>query len=118
MSQQSIPEDPGAVTPDGTINPLVPRIIHLMFFPWGKDQKLIADQNDFDHTPYENMVRYAPDFEVKLWDYYAAEKLCLEHYPEVWTMAINFPRPMMTVNTLRWLMVYRWKRRRRLRLYL
>lgn len=106
MSQQSIPEDPGAITPDGTINPLVPRIIHLMFFPWGKDQKLIADQNDFDHTPYENMVRYASEFEVKLWDYYAAEKICLEHYPEVWTMAINFPRPMMTVNTLRWLMVY------------
>lgn len=84
----------------------VPKIIHLMFFPWGKDQKLLADQKAFDHGPYERMKVYAPDFEVMLWDYYATEKLCMKHYPEIWAMAINFPRPMMTVNTLRWLMVY------------
>jgi hypothetical protein len=84
----------------------IPRIIHLMFFPWGKDQKLLADQTLFDHRPYERMVRYAPDFEVKLWDYPATEKLCLEYYPDIWRVANEQPRPMMLVNTLRWLMVY------------
>lgn len=89
-----------------SMNPDVPRIIHLMFFPWGKDQQLLADSNDFDHGPYERMIRYAPDFEVKLWDYPATEALCLEHYPDIWRVANEQPRPMMLVNTLRWLMVY------------
>ena len=77
-----------------------------MFFPWGKDQKLLADQNNFDHGPYERMKKYAPDFDVMLWDFYATEKLCLAHYPEIWKVALSLPRPMMLVNTLRWLMVY------------
>jgi len=77
-----------------------------MFFPWGKDQKLLADQSAFDHAPYERMKQYAPDFEVKLWDFHATEKLCAEFYPDIWRVALSLPRPMMLVNTLRWLMVY------------
>lgn len=77
-----------------------------MFFPWGKDQKLLADQSAFDHAPYERMKQYAPDFEVKLWDFNATEKLCTEFYPDIWRVALSLPRPMMLVNTLRWLMVY------------
>ena len=78
----------------------------MMYFPWGKDQRLVADQHDFDHRPYERMVRYAPNFEVKLWDYYTTEAFCLKHYPKIWKVARALPRPMMLVNTLRWLVVY------------
>lgn len=84
----------------------VPRIIHLMYFPWGKDQKLLADQDAFDHAPYERMRKYAPDFEVKLWDYRAAEAFCLEHYPDVWRDLKSAARPVMLVDSLRWLVVY------------
>ena len=83
-----------------------PRIIHMMFFPWGKDQKLRADQEAFDRKPCESMVRYAPDFEVRLWTYAQAREFCTAHYPAIWEGIHKLARPIMMLDVLRWLVVY------------
>ncbi|HOW96266.1 MAG TPA: hypothetical protein P5567_03455 [Kiritimatiellia bacterium] len=83
-----------------------PRLIHMMFFPWGKDQKLRADQETFDRKPFESMARYAPDFEVRLWTYARAREFCAANYPAIWEGIHRLARPIMMLDVLRWLVVY------------
>lgn len=79
-----------------------------MYFPWGKDQKLLADQDNFDHKPYQNMQAYAPDFDVRLWTHEVAREFCLREFPDIWSLIESAPRPMMMVDLLRWLVVWRF----------
>ena len=51
----------------------VPAIVHLMYFPWDRDQRLKTDPEDFDHTPVDLLRKYAVGMEVKLWTYPAAK---------------------------------------------
>ena len=83
-----------------------PRIIHLIYFPWGKDQKLLADCHAFDHKPYENMARYAQGFDVRLWTLDRVQLWCEKCFPDTWRILRNAPRPMMMVDYLRWLVVH------------
>ena len=78
----------------------------MIYFPWGKDQRLLADPHAFDHGPYERMCRYAPDFEVRLWTLDRAEEWAKAAYPGVWSLMLTLARPTMMVDVLRWLVVY------------
>jgi hypothetical protein len=80
--------------------------IHMIYIPWGKDQKLLADLEAFDHQPYENMRRYAPGFEVNLWTHSRVQEFCLQNYPSIWRTISTVARPMVMVDLLRWLVVY------------
>ncbi|MBP7828537.1 MAG: hypothetical protein KA248_01325 [Kiritimatiellae bacterium] len=85
---------------------MTPRLIHMVYFPWDRDQRLLADPDAFDHRPYENMRRYAPDFEVRLWTYPRAREWCRANYPAIWACMEGLARPTMMVDVLRWLVVY------------
>lgn len=78
----------------------------MVYFPWGPDQKRLADPDAFDHRPFENMRRYAPDFEVRLWTWPRAREWCRAEYPAIWRVVEALPRPTMMVDVLRWLAVY------------
>lgn len=78
----------------------------MLYFPWGPDQKLKADVDDFDHAPYEAMRAYAPGMDVRLWTYPKARALCEEQYPEVWAVLRTVSRPVMMVDVLRWVVVH------------
>ncbi len=81
-------------------------IIHMLYFPWDRNQKLKADCDDFDHAPYETMRAYAPGMDVRLWTYPQARALCEEHYPDVWAALRTVARPVMLVDVLRWVVVH------------
>jgi hypothetical protein len=85
---------------------MLPRIIHMIYFPWGKDQRLLTDPHAFDHGPYVRMCSYAPDFEVRLWTLPDAQTHCTQHHPGIWELLLAVPRPMMMVDYLRWLVVH------------
>ncbi|MBU1694419.1 MAG: hypothetical protein KKC51_10705 [Verrucomicrobia bacterium] len=93
------------VTGAATLQPM-PIPIHMIYIPWGKDQKLLADLDAFDHQPCENMRQYAAGFEVKLWTHSRIQELCLQHYPSIWRTISTVARPMVMVDLLRWLVVY------------
>lgn len=83
-----------------------PRIIHLIYFPWDRNQRLLDDPLAFDRAPVEAMRAYAPDFEVRLWTYPEARSWCESHYPEVWRVLQRASRPVMLVDVLRWVVVH------------
>ena len=85
---------------------MIPRLIHLIYLPWDKDQKLLADEHAFDHGPYERLQRYAPDFEVRLWTRSAVFDFCRAEYPAIADLLPTLARPTMMVDVLRWLVVY------------
>jgi len=82
------------------------RIIHMMHFPWDREQKLKENPDDFDKSHFDAMVRYAPDFEVRLWTYPLASAFCREHYPSAWEVLQKVIRPVMMVDVLRWMVVH------------
>lgn len=81
-------------------------IVHLMYFPWDRDQKLKADPDAFDHAPYEAMRAYAKGMNVRLWTYPEAKSFCEAWYPEVWAALRTVSRPVMLVDVLRWVVVH------------
>lgn len=83
-----------------------PKIVHLIYFPWDRDQRLLPDPSDFDRAPCDRTRHYAPDFEVRLWTYDRARAFCGDFYPEIWSVLQSVPRPMMIVDVLRWLVVH------------
>ena len=89
-----------------------PTIIHMMFFPWDKDQHFLEDELQFDHGPYAEMAskaRATPNARVVMWTHSKAKEFCLKHYPEIWNLLEAFAtRPVMYVDVLRWLVVYHY----------
>ena len=83
---------------------MTPRLIHIIYFPWDRDHRLKADENDFDHGPVEALRQYAPDFEIRLWTWSRARDFCCAHYPEIWATVEKCPHPTMMVDILRWVM--------------
>lgn len=85
-------------------------VVHMMFFPWDKEQKLLSDELQFDHTPYINMLKRVeniPNGRVVMWTWSKMESFCLLYYPEIWTtLKLSTTRPIMFVDILRWLVVY------------
>ena len=85
---------------------IMPRIVHLMHFPWDANQRLKADPEDFDHRHVEAMRAYARGFEVRMWTLPRVRELCEAHYPEVWRALQSVVRPVMLVDVLRWVVVH------------
>ncbi|HMO50411.1 MAG TPA: hypothetical protein PKE26_06230 [Kiritimatiellia bacterium] len=85
---------------------VIPRIIHMVYFPWDKNQKLLADCHAFDHQPFERMVRYAPGFDVRLWTLDQARDVVQENAPELWRLMISLARPTMMVDVFRWWLIH------------
>lgn len=85
-----------------------PRIIHLIYFPWDRNQCLLDDPLAFDRAPVDAMRAYAPDFEIRLWTYPDAQFFCEQHYPDVWRALQRAARPVMLVDVLRWVVVHRF----------
>ena len=84
---------------------MIPRLIHLIYFPWDRNHRLKPDEDDFDHGPCEVLRRYASGFEVRLWTFSAIRDFCLRNYPDVWSVVERCPHPTMMVDVLRWLVV-------------
>lgn len=83
-----------------------PSIIHMMHFPWDKNQTLKPNPEDFDRTSYDAMRAYAVNFETRLWTYPKARDFCTEHYPDIWKTLQTVNRPVMLVDVLRWVVIY------------
>jgi hypothetical protein len=91
------------------INQKVPKIIHLIYFPWDKNQKLKEDVNDFDHTYYSKLVNKYPDFEIKLWNMEKMKFFFNEHYPDVLKLSFeHMRRPIQLVDLYRYIVVYHY----------
>ena len=95
------PEDTSGISP-------VPRIIHMMHFPWDKQQRLLEDPEQFDKSTFHTMQNYAQGFEVMLWTYPKAMALCRDFYPVVSEALTTISRPVMLVDVLRWVVVHRY----------
>lgn len=87
-------------------NPNVPKLIHLMYFPWDKNQVLKDNPEDFDHSFYEAMKSKYPDYRVQLWTLPIAKAFVRQEYPQYFNVIFTLPRPVMMVDFLRLLVVY------------
>ena len=86
-----------------------PLLVHMMYFPWDRDQHLLENEQNFDHQPYlEMQKRVQKDHgRVVMWTYSKAKNFCLKHYPKIWSvLQQHAARPVMYVDVLRWLVVY------------
>ena len=80
---------------------MIPKLVHMMHFPWDRQQRLRDDPEAFDHASYDAMQRYARGFDVMLWTYPKASALCRERYPAVWDALGKAARPVMLLDVLR-----------------
>jgi mannosyltransferase OCH1-like enzyme len=84
----------------------VPKIIHLIYFPWDREQRLKPDPNDFDQTYHRELAGSYPDFEVMMWTIPKIRKFLSSNYPGVWEASIRAAvRPTQLVDLYRWLVV-------------
>ena len=86
----------------------VPKIVHLIYIPWDKDQQLKANYLDFDMGPYEEMKKQNPDYKVMLWTLPRVQEFLSQHYPEYYDTIFSLPRPTMIVDFMRLLFVYHY----------
>ena len=63
----------------------------------------------FSHTEaWANLRRYAPDARFHLWDRDELEPLANDYEPGLWEELFHLSRPVMAVDILRWLILYRF----------
>lgn len=86
----------------------VPKLIHLIYIPWDKNQKLKDDYLDFDKTSYEKMKEKYPEYMIKLWTLPDLQQFLRDFYPEYYDIIFNLPRPVMIVDFMRLLIVYHY----------
>jgi mannosyltransferase OCH1-like enzyme len=85
-----------------------PKLIHLIYIPWDKNQKLKDDYLDFDKKSYEQLKRNNPEYNIKLWILPDIQEFVRNFYPEYYDIIFNLPRPTMIVDFLRLLVVYHY----------
>lgn len=84
-----------------------PRIVHLIYFPWHTNGKLKEDENDFDHTFYNNFKIKNKNWDVKLWTLSKTKKFINEHYKDTWNKIWNLAtHPTQAVDFFRLLITY------------
>jgi len=93
---------------DYQYNRETPKIIHLIYIPWNKEQKLKDNYLDFDLTPYQKLEKNIPDYEIKLWTLPKIQDFVKEFYSEYYDIIFNVQRPVMIVDILRLLLVYHY----------
>lgn len=88
-------------------NPMCPKILHLIYLPWGKDQRLLPDPLAFDWTCYNELVENHPDWMVTMWTAPKLRDFSEKHYPGLWDRAWSAAaRPTQIVDLYRWVVVY------------
>jgi hypothetical protein len=88
-----------------------PLVVHMMYFPWDRNQHLLEDEQNFDHGPYLEMQKRVKQSHghVRMWTYSKAKDFCQKHYPQIWSILEQYAaRPVMFVDVLRWLVVYHY----------
>ena len=85
---------------------MTPRIIHMIYIPWDRNQRLLENTEEFDRTAYDAMRKYAPDFEVRLWTHKTVSLFAQQHFPGVWDVLQKVARPVMMIDVLRWMVVH------------
>ena len=90
-------------------NQNVPKIIHLIYIPWDKNQKLKDNYLDFYKSSYEELRDNNPDYNVKLWTLPDIKNFLNMYYPEYYDTIFSLPRPTMIVDFLRLLLVYHYE---------
>jgi|694.fasta_scaffold03093_30 hypothetical protein len=84
------------------------KLIHMIYIPWDKDQKLKSDYNDFDKSSYEDLKKNNPDYNIKLWTLIDIQDFLKKFYPEYYDTIFNLPRPVMIVDFMRLLIIYHY----------
>ena len=85
-----------------------PKIIHLIYIPWDKQQKLKDNHLDFDMKPYIKLKQNNPDYNIKLWTLPDIQEFVRNFYPENYNDIFDVPRPVMIVDIIRLLVVYHY----------
>ncbi len=85
-----------------------PKIIHLIYIPWDKNQKLKHDYMDFDASFYHSFCKQLnSEWKVILWTRDRIENFMNKYYFDEWNYVKNkSSRPVMWVDYLRWKLVY------------
>ena len=87
-------------------------IIHMMFFPWDKNQRFLDDDLNFDHAPYLKMVervKSIPNAHVIMWTYSKTKEFCKKNYPAFWNILEKYSqRNIMYIDILRFFIVYHY----------
>lgn len=89
-------------------NNRVPKIIHLIYIPWDKNQKLKDNYLDFDKNSYEELRNKSPEYFVKMWTLPDIKEFLTTYYPEYYDFIFQLPRPVMIVDLIRLLVVYHY----------
>jgi hypothetical protein len=90
-------------------NPTAPHIVHLMWFPWDRCQRLLDDPNAFDHGYFWKLEQEYPEMRIMMWTLPLVRNLVQKHYPGVWDAAwLSASRPTQLVDLFRWLVVYHY----------
>ena len=86
-----------------------PRVIHLIYLPWDKNQKLKVDPEDFDHSYYHSLRKKFTTWQIEMWTLPRLAKLCSDSYPGVFEQAMSrASRPTMLVDLFRWIVVHKY----------
>ena len=87
-----------------------PKIIHLIYIPWNRKQKLKKDYMDFDRSFYYNFKKQVGNkWEVKLWTWDIINIFMNKYYMDEWKLIQKHSsRPTMLVDYLRWKLVYHY----------
>lgn len=85
-----------------------PKIIHLIYIPWNKNQKIKDNYMDFDTRFYHSFRKnISQDWEIILWTRDKIENFMNKYYKKEWKYVKNkSSRPVMLVDYLRWKLVY------------
>lgn len=98
-----------APIPPGGENPRAPRIIHLIYIPWDRNQKLLNDPLAFDQTYHQQLQQRFPRWRVMMWTGPLLHTFVEKHYPGLWDAATAAAaRPTQLVDLFRWLLIYHW----------
>lgn len=86
-----------------------PKIVHLIYFPWHKKTGILKEnENDFNHTFYENFKKNNKNWKIKLWTLSKIKEFTKEYYPQyndIWKL---IKHPTQSVDFFRLLVTYHY----------
>ena len=85
-----------------------PKIVHLIYMPWNKDQKLKQNPYDFDMSYANNLQKDNIYYDIKLWTLSKLKQFVNKYYKEYFNFIFNVQRPIMMVDILRILVLYHY----------
>lgn len=84
-----------------------PKIVHLMYIPWNKNQELKSNEFDFDHNYYYKLRDNNPTWTINMWTYSKLKKFVDSTYPLLWNFIWKkIKKPVQAIDFFRLLVVY------------